>query len=55
MTTEDFLNFASARTGHDVTGLLTPWLYEERLPGVSLRRLSDPRLTSRPGGSALRA
>ena len=33
VTTEDFLNFASARTGHDVTRLLAPWLYEERLPG----------------------
>ncbi len=32
VTTDDFLAFASARTGTDVAGLLHPWLYDEALP-----------------------
>jgi aminopeptidase N len=34
VTTEDFLAFASDRTGHQVAGLLTPWLYERDLPAL---------------------
>ncbi|GAA1528813.1 M1 family metallopeptidase [Nocardioides humi] len=33
VTTDDFLDFASARTGTDVAGLLRPWLYDVALPG----------------------
>lgn len=32
VTTEEFLAFAADRTGHDVTALLQPWLYDADLP-----------------------
>ena len=32
VTTEDFLGWASERTGVDVAALLRPWLYDESLP-----------------------
>jgi aminopeptidase N len=32
VTTDDFLAFASERTGTDVAGLLGPWLHETQLP-----------------------
>ncbi|MCX6398948.1 MAG: M1 family metallopeptidase [Propionibacteriales bacterium] len=32
VTTEEFLAFASDRTGNDVAALLQPWLYDEDLP-----------------------
>jgi aminopeptidase N len=35
VTTEDFLDFTSTHTGHDVTELLSPWLYDEELPEFS--------------------
>jgi non-ribosomal peptide synthetase component F len=34
VTTEGFLEFASARTGADVGALLSPWLFEEELPDL---------------------
>lgn len=34
VTTEDFLVFADARTGEDVSGLLEPWLRDEALPAL---------------------
>ena len=34
VTTEEFLGYADARTGHDVSGLLRPWLHETPLPDL---------------------
>ncbi|MBZ5735014.1 M1 family metallopeptidase [Nocardioides sp. TRM66260-LWL] len=34
VTTDALLSFADARTGHDVTGLLRPWLHDTDLPDL---------------------
>jgi aminopeptidase N len=34
VTTDDFLAYAGDRTGSDVRALLTPWLYDARLPAL---------------------